>query len=189
MKRSTLTSGFKGFGIIGVAIVVLTLAGGGCTTSSTSSSSPASKESVGAHLTTDFLQADAYADVRLSGRTRDDSLDVIETTFTRVLQQESRRFPTGSTLKVKFTEIDLAGWIPPSRGNDVRVVSSAYPARLELDYTLSIPKGGSTVEQSDHVKLTTFSDLTWGDGSRNQPLAIESKLLKDWLRGVAAKVR
>jgi len=172
-------------------IAALALMGGGCSTptESSGSSSRNSLESSGAHLTTDFLQADAYADVRLSGRTRDDSLDVIETTFSRVLQQESRRLPTGSELRIKFTEIDLAGWIPPSRGNDVRVVSGAYPARLEIDYTLSVPKGGSTVEQSDHVKLTTFSDLSWGDGSRNQPLAIESKLLKDWLRGVAAKVR
>lgn len=171
-------------------IAALALTGGGCSTPIESSGpSRNSLESSGAHLTTDFLQADAYADVRLSGRTRDDSLDFIETTFSRVLQQESRRLPTGSELKIKFTEIDLAGWIPTSRGNDVRVVSGAYPARLEFDYTLSVPKGGLTVEQSDHVKLTTFSDLTWGDGSRNQPLAIETKLLKEWLRGVAAKVR
>ncbi len=172
------------------ALAALALGCGGCITSSTSSSSShASTETSGAQLTTDYLAPDAYADIRLSGRTPGDSLDVIESTFTRVLEQQARRLPTGSTLTIKFTEIDLAGWIPPGRGNDLRIISSAYPARLELDYTLSVPKGGTTVNQADHVQLSTFSDLTFGDTSRNQPLAVESKLLKDWLRGVALKVQ
>ena len=142
-----------------------------------------------AEITVNFGKPERYRDIQLSGRTLDDSLSQIEETFAGVLQQASNRLPAKSKLTVTFTEIDLAGWIPPGRGREVRVVSAAYPAHLEFDFSLSIPKDGMTADHSGHVSLDSFNEDTIGDGSRSQPLYLESKLLRNWMAGVVKKVK
>ena len=142
-----------------------------------------------AEITVNCGKPEQYRDIQLSGRTLDDSLKQIVETFAGVLQQASNRLPAKSKLTVTFTEIDLAGWIPPGRGREVRVVSAAYPAHLEFDYRLSIPKDGTATEHSGHASLDSFNEDTAGDGSRSQLLYLESKLLRNWMTGVVKKVK
>lgn len=176
-KRSVWSEGL----LLGV-ILFLCLFTGSC--ASTSSSESGSGE--GRTVTVAFSQPDKLIDVQLSGRSRDDSLPEIQRVFTLALKREMGRFPVGSQLTLTFTEIDLAGWIPPNRGrSDVRVVSQAYPARLEFDYTFQPPTGAASQPQKGHEMLTSFGD-TPPYGTQSQSLPIETSLLKTWVRKLPA---
>lgn len=150
--------------------------------------SPATVENNHLEVSIEWVRPEDYLDVRLSGRSREDSLAVIQETFRQVLQRETKRLPEGSQLNIRFTAVDLAGWIPPGRLDDVRVVSESHPARLEFDYSFKTKNNGSPQEQTGHESLTSFGDLRASDSTRNQALGIESKLLRDWIRTLVRKI-
>jgi hypothetical protein len=152
-----------------------------------SQSSSESISGAGRTVTVAFANPDKLIDIQLTGRSRDDSLPEIQRVFTQALTREMGRFPTGTQLTLTFTEIDLAGWIPPNRGrSDVRVVSQAYPARLEFDYTLQQAVGAANLNPKGHETLTSFGDFQQFSGTQNQSLPVETSLLKTWVRKLAA---
>lgn len=167
-----------------IAAVMMTLLWTGC---SSPGGGLVSGSTDHADVTVNFRKAEQYRDLQLSGQSLDDSLSQVESTFASVLQQASNRLPAKSKLVVTFTEIDLAGWIPPGAIRQVRVVSAAYPAHLEFDYTLTTQRSGQAREQSGHADLSSFNEDTAGDGSQSQPLYLESKLLRNWIKGMASK--
>ena len=91
------------------------------------------------------------------------------------------RLAEGQKLKVIFTDIDLAGDIPPGRTDNVRFVQSIYIPRMQLTFELKDAKG-TTLRQGERrlidldfqSKMTSFMD-------RNEPLNYDKEMLADWV--------
>lgn len=104
-------------------------------------------------------------------------------TIARHLQALGKRWlPPDQTLKIEFTEIDLAGAVRPSRASidPVRVITgdADYP-RMQLRYVLS----GPGLERSGTDRL---ADLNYTRGLANRgdstPLLYDKRMLTTWFK-------
>ncbi|MBS0657912.1 MAG: DUF3016 domain-containing protein [Verrucomicrobia bacterium] len=96
-------------------------------------------------ITVEFVRPDRFVDVQQSGTSREMSRDVLLPDLRRFVQQEAQRFlPPGTSLKIFITEIDDAGHISFNPRRELRVVSQAYPARVEFNWELRDARGQVT---------------------------------------------
>jgi type II secretory pathway component PulJ len=103
-------------------------------------------------------------------------------TIERHLQQLGQRhLPNGQTLHITVVDIDLAGYVRPTRQGDIRFVKGAadWP-RITLRYDLqangqSVKKGDETVAEMNYSRqLQTYGN--------NDPLRHEKQMLEAWFR-------
>lgn len=92
-----------------------------------------------------------------------------------------RYVPEGMRLSIKVTNVDLAGRFEPWRGpefDDIRIVRSIYPPRIDLEYRLT-DAGGHTVKsgRADLTDLAFDMRIAWPP---NDYLRYEKSLLGDW---------
>jgi hypothetical protein len=100
-----------------------------------------------------------------------------------VLERAQRYVAEGQTLKVTFTDIDMAGdfepWRSPSM-NDVRIVKDIYPPRINLTFQLTDAEGRVIKTGQRELRDMAFlMKITMA--FRNDPLRHEKALLDDWL--------
>ena len=94
----------------------------------------------------EFVHPERFSDLQIQGRQEITSAPIFRDNISAYLSPYvARRFP-GSTLNLRFTDIDLAGRLQPWRirkFNDVRFDRNmgANPLRLYFDYTLTDSKG------------------------------------------------
>jgi len=103
-----------------------------------------------------------------------------EKTLAKHLQQLGARWlPPGGTLKLNITEIDLAGRIPPTAINRVRVLGGGadWP-RIELSYEL-VDADGRTQRGDEAVSDMNYT-MTRPTPYWNETLAYEKRMLDDW---------
>jgi len=106
------------------------------------------------------------------------NLKVIE----RHLQQLGQRYlPDGQTLSITVVDVDLAGYVRPSRHGDIRLLKGAadWP-RITLRYDLQA--NGQSVKKADE----TVADLSYGmqvqTYGTSDPLRHEKQMLEGWFR-------
>lgn len=101
------------------------------------------------------------------------------------------RIPAGHTLALTITDVDMAGRFEPEQGpdlNDVRIIRSVYPPRIDLTYRLTGPSGAVVSEGQRQLRNMAF-DWTASPQDRNNPLRHEKELLDDFLGDIAREVR
>jgi hypothetical protein len=90
----------------------------------------------------------------------------------------------GQSLRIVVTDIDLAGDITPHSNPallDIRTVSSVYPPRIDLNYTLTDASGA--VVRTGEARLRDLGfDIGSGGGRVSDPLRYEKRMLDKWLR-------
>ncbi len=133
------------------------------------------------NVTVSFQEPDNFTDVSDSfgGSTSQYYLDLISE---HLQKTATGRLAEGQKLKVIFTDIDLAGDIPPGRTDNVRFVQSIYIPRMQLTFELKDAKG-TTLRQGERClidldfqsKMTSFMD-------RNGPLNYDKEMLADWVK-------
>jgi Protein of unknown function (DUF3016) len=100
-----------------------------------------------------------------------------------VVDHADRILPAGDTLKITFTDIDLAGDFEPQRGarwDDVRIVKSIYPPAFKFTYSVMDASGRVVKEGSEHIRDMTFDTRITFD--RSDSLHYEKDMLDDWMR-------
>jgi hypothetical protein len=124
-----------------------------------------------------FTQPDRFADAGSTPMDRQRNLDDLSA-FLKSLGQ--RLLPSDETLKVDFTEVDLAGQPKPVRnGRELRIVhgSADFPS-LMLHY--SLVRGGNVVAHGEE----TLTDMDYTnhvrDGFSDEPLGYEKRMLDTW---------
>jgi hypothetical protein len=128
-------------------------------------------------VSVDFVQPDHFADAGSTPMDRQTNLQDLAAWLKRLGQRD---LPPGETLKVQFTQVDLAGEPKPTRhGRELRVVrgSADFPS-LTLRYTLQ--RGDHLVTQGEE-RLT---DLDYTnhirDNFSDEPLGYEKRMLDRW---------
>lgn len=98
-------------------------------------------------------------------------------------KQAPRHLGPGQQLRIRFTDIDLAGDREPLLDpdlHDVRIVRSIYPPRLAFDFQLRSADGLVLREASVDLRDLAFDLNPPMNG--NDPLRFEKRMLKTWLR-------
>ncbi|WP_298443754.1 DUF3016 domain-containing protein [uncultured Ferrimonas sp.] len=93
------------------------------------------------------------------------------------------KLQAGSTMVITVTNLDLAGDVRPTFGataNDIRVVKSVYPPKM--DFTYQLKDGNGKVVEQQQVKL---NDLGFDSRSSlrysNQALHFEMTMIDGWV--------
>ena len=127
---------------------------------------------------------DELSEVRQAVRPqRQPPLEWLEKLAAHLRHRADQVLPAGERLKVKITDIKLAGDYEPWHGprfDDVRIVKDIYPPRIDLHYTL-IGSDGTTLREGD-AKLRDPAFLSRSSANDSDSLRYEKRLLDDWLR-------
>jgi hypothetical protein len=154
----------------------------GCTTAgdrAVSSSAP-STPSAPAVVRIDFVAPESFADFRVNGRDWQYSSTVFTRDVTSALRPVmARRFP-GHTLRLRYTNIDLASR-RTSGPQGLRVVPRSGTPWLAFDYVLQNPSGRTIASGSRRLVGPTPTSSTQ---SRSHPVEIEANLMQTWLRAL-----
>jgi hypothetical protein len=137
-------------------------------------------EAVAGPIEVAFSGVDRYVDAGDSPSEVKDNL----TTLKRHLERlGTDTLPKGSTLRVEFTDVDLAGRVQPALRlpQRVRVLDGAVDGpRLTLKYTFTTADGRS---ESGSEALTDPAYLVHPSASQgSSPLRYETRLLTQWVR-------
>lgn len=137
----------------------------------------------------EFVHPEKFMDLQLGGQTPEASRPQVLSRFQRLLEREAAgRIPAGSTLEVRFTEVDQAGWIPPFNLHEVRVITDSRPARLELEYRIlpAATTDGGNDSAFQKITLSSAGSYRTAVHASSDPLSIELQLLRDWVRRLGA---
>jgi hypothetical protein len=155
----------------------------GCTNTgnravSTAIPSAPSVPSAPAVVTIDFVDPGRFTDFRINNQDFQRSSTVFTRDVTSALRPVmARRFP-GHTLKLRYTNIDLAGRRTPGP-QGLRVVSATRPPWLAFDYVLQNPSGRTIASGSR--RLVAGAPASSSE-SRPRPVQIETDLMRRWLQ-------
>jgi hypothetical protein len=147
------------------------------------STAPAAFASDG-QVTVEFVQPDKFTDVRdrqfASAPDKNPNLHVLR----KYMEERPTRYlKAGQTLKIEFTDIDLAGdhraQLDPQL-SDVRLVTSLYPPRIKLNFVLKDQMGAQI--RAGQVDLRDLGFDTNSTGSLSESLRYEKRMLDKWLR-------
>jgi hypothetical protein len=128
-----------------------------------------------------------FSDFRIQGRQEIDSAAIFRDEVSSYLSPlVAKRFP-GSTLSLRFTDIDLAGRIDPyriRRLNNVRIDRNiASPLRLYFSYTLAnsrgeiLASGSESLADPEYLYRYTY----YPNQTRSDTLFYEKATLNRWL--------
>ena len=152
----------------------------GCTNSGNPAVSAAtpSTPSAPAVVTIDFVDPGRFTDFRINNQDFQRSSTVFSRDVTSALRPVmARRFP-GHTLKLRYTNIDLAGRRTPGP-QGLRVVSASRPPWLAFDYVLQNPSGRTIASGSR--RLVAGAPASSSE-SRSRPVQIETDMMQRWLQ-------
>jgi hypothetical protein len=134
-----------------------------------------------------FDHPEKFSDFRIQGRQENVSAGIFRDEVSSYLSPiVAKRFP-GSTLSLKFTDIDLAGRIDLSRTrrlSNVRIDRNiASPLRFYFDYALSdsrgkiVASGSKSLVDPDYLYRYTY----YPNQTRSDTLFYEKATLNRWL--------
>ena len=152
----------------------------GCTTAGNQAVSTAtpSAPSGPAVVTIDFADPGRFTDFRINNQDFQRSSTVCIRDVTSALRPVmARRFP-GHTLKLRYTNIDLAGRRTPGP-QGLRVVSANTPPWMAFDYVLQNPSGRTVASGSRRLVAAAPASSS---ESRSHPVQIEADLMRRWLQ-------
>jgi hypothetical protein len=137
-----------------------------------------------ADITINFQEADRFTDAseNIGGGSSDYVLDALRD----YLKEEApRHLAIGQKLAVTFTDIDLAGDIPPSARaatQDVRVVRAIHIPRQTFNFSVTDASGAVVKEGSRTLSNMNFQADAINPRSRSEPFFYDKQLLNQWLR-------
>jgi hypothetical protein len=149
-----------------------------CALSAADSAKPAS------HTQVIFDHPENFTDVKDGSNPTDRGRDAILSTLSSFLvDRADRLLPEGYSLRITFTDIDLAGDFEPWHGpqfSDVRFVKSIYPPAFKFTYVVTDPSGRVVKQGAENIRDLTFQNRLTIDNS--DPLRYEKDILDEWTR-------
>ena len=149
---------------------------GGCQSTPTNSNPATSSD-----VTVNFTNPDKFTDVRDSVNSNP-SQYYLDELSRYVKETAARQLTAGQKLTVAFTDIDLAGDIPPGSIHDIRIMKEIYIPRMEFHFQL-LDSAGAVLKEGDR----RLSDLSYMQNMsptfmQNEPLRYDKALLENWIR-------
>lgn len=132
------------------------------------------------NTTVSFKKPDKFTDAGTEGIGSRTSPRVLDALKAHLEQLGAKKLPSGETLQITITDIDLAGRFDPQPGgNDrVRIMRDVDWPRIELHYTLQ--QDGRTLADAD-ASLSDMNYLMHSSLRRStDPLRYEKDMLDAW---------
>lgn len=140
-----------------------------------------------ARLTATLTDVDNFRDFSVSGMTEERTKGVFESEFRRFARTEAERaIPSGYTVHLEFTDIDMAGDIQPWRNrnhSDLRYIEAIYPPMLEFNYTVRNADGEVVIEGEKRLRDINYLFAPNQRFRAFTSFRYELSMLSDWLRG------
>jgi hypothetical protein len=152
----------------------------GCTNAGHQAVSTAtpSAPSAPAVVTIDFADPGTFTDFRINNQDFQRSSTIFTQDVTSALRPVmARRFPA-HTLKLRFTNIDLAGRRTPGP-QGIRLVGGTTPPWVAFNYQLQNPSGRTIASGSR--RLVSSAPVS-SSQSRSRPVQIEADMMQRWLQ-------
>jgi hypothetical protein len=150
---------------------------------------PARAADTASRVTVEFVAPERFTDARESARRSEPETARILAELDRFLQETAGRLlPEDRALRIRVTDLDLAGEFEPWRGPQfahTRFLREAYPPRIDLTFTLE--DGGGRVLVEGKRSLHDPLYLTRSIRVASDRLRYEKSLLEDWLRQELAR--
>lgn len=143
--------------------------------------------SLAGSIETEFEGYEEYTDFSVYGLSEEKTLRIFKAEFKPLLDKLGERYlGEGETLKLRFTDIDMAGDIQPWRNYtnaDIRYVEAVYPPRLKFTYSLMDADGEVVMEGEESISDLAFQmNTTAVIRNRYEHFFYEAELLEDWAR-------
>jgi len=147
-------------------------------------SGPIAAETARGPVHVEFVQPDKFTDIsERSFRTAPERNPHLHSLRKYLETRATRYLSPGQTLRIEFTDIDLAGDFRPQidpRLHDVRMVTRLYPPRLKFNY--SVHDGSGSTLDSGAVDLRDIGFDMHTSGNTSDALRFEKRLLAKWMR-------
>jgi len=126
-------------------------------------------------------ETDKYTDIRAGNEHREHFKTRIFKAFEKHFSKLSEKLPEGQLLKVKVTDVDLAGDVRFDTMDRIRVIKSLYMPRLEFSY--EVISSDKSIVQSGEVDLRDMGFMS-GSTLRYQHKSIphEKRMLDKWFK-------
>ena len=133
-----------------------------------------------ADITVNYQDPDKFTDARDTA-TGPTSQYYLELLTKHIQETAAERLTAGQKLNITFTDIDLAGDIPPGSIHDVRIIKAIYIPRMELHFQLTNAAGAVLKEGDRHLADLNFQMNLTANLDRNDPLLYDKQMLTDWI--------
>ncbi|MBY5923087.1 DUF3016 domain-containing protein [Ferrimonas balearica] len=135
-------------------------------------------------VTVIWQEPDNYRDVKAGSGVQSRYQNHVFATLGKHLQKSIEPLlAEGETITITVTDLDLAGDVRPSFGatpNDIRIVKSVYPPRIEFSYEVKAADGSVKVVGEEKIADLGF-DTRSTTRYRNDTLRYEMRMLDDWV--------
>ncbi len=168
-----------------LAIALAGIAASGCATQgAVKAGGPTKTEVV-------FDHPENFTDVKDSSTPTDRGRDSILSNLRGFLEERADPLlPDGYSLRIVFTDIDLAGDYEPWRGfqwSDVRVVKPIYPPAFKFTYAVTDSSGKVVRQGTEDIRDLDFQIRM--AFPQSDPLRFEKDILGDWARSTLRDLR
>ena len=102
--------------------------------------------------------------------------------FNKHFNRLAKKLPESQKLKVKITDLDLAGSTFHSGLNRTRVVSEVYYPKIEFTYKLLASDMSVLVEGEEKLKDSNFMSRAGSIRMRQDALRYEKRMLDKWFK-------
>jgi hypothetical protein len=146
--------------------------------------SPADPDLQQGPVLVEFIDPGSFTDARIGDGLRKGASKSVTSGLTSYLSSRAAsHLEAGQLLHIEFTDVDLAGDYEPSTRialQDVRIVKSVYPPRLEFRWELKDATGATLRAGEENLRDLGFQ--THVSSRDSDPLRYEKHVLKRWLR-------
>jgi hypothetical protein len=139
-----------------------------------------------------FDHPENFTDVKDANLATDKGRDAILSRLrNHLVDRTTPLLPEGDSLRITFTDVDLAGEYEPWHGGglqEIRVVKDIYPPSFKFSYSVTDTSGKVVKQGTEEIRDLDFQTrFTVGDNS--DPLRYEKATLDDWARSTLAGLR
>lgn len=138
------------------------------------------------NVSIELVDPESFTDFSVSGLDERRTESIFMGEWERFAELDANRLvPSGHTLHLKVTDIDMAGDIQPWRNRhnaDIRYVEQIYPPRMNFHFTLKNAEGDVVAEGEERIRDMNFM---FGFNTRFRTynsFQYELSMLADWLR-------
>jgi hypothetical protein len=139
-----------------------------------------------------FDHPENFTDVKDANLASDRGRDVILSRIrSHLVERTTPLLPDGDSLKITFTDVDLAGKYEPWHGSslqEVRIIKDIYPPSFKFSYSVTDASGKVIKQGTEDIRDLDFQTRV-AVGDSNDSLRYEKATLDDWARSTLAGLR
>jgi len=139
----------------------------------------------GGSATVTFNSPIKFSDVQLSGLSREESLAAVlpqlEAAF---VASAHRHLAAGQALQLEIKNIRMPGILTQRGTGQIRILTTRYPAVIELSYSLT--SGSGTPPESGTARLVRLPSEMDSLARQRDEHHLIKRMMDDWIHGLAA---